>query len=191
MNDKEIINAITNKNEKVLFDFYKKNKKELFYFIKRSIKDDFDVEELVQDTFLSFIESLRDFRFQSSLKTFLFAIGKRKIIDKIRRKKIKKILFSFLPEKFIDTLGHIILDDEIDKKILMSKLDNVFSSLPNDYSLVLQLKYKDGYKVEEIAKKINLNFKATESLIFRARKAFIKVYQNHEGQKLSFFKEKS
>jgi len=49
--------------------------------------------------------------------------------------------------------------------------------LPNDYQFVLRLKYIEGERVNNIAKKLSLGFKATESLLFRARKAFIKVFE--------------
>jgi RNA polymerase sigma-70 factor (ECF subfamily) len=50
---------------------------------------------LTQDTFVDFLEALRDFRYQSSLKTFIFSIAKNKNIDWLRKKKIKKIIFSY------------------------------------------------------------------------------------------------
>lgn len=183
--DKKIIDKIKNKNEKALFLFYKEYKKSLYSFILRSIKDCEDAEEILQDTFFSFIEALRDFRGQSSLKTFLYSIAKNKIIDKIRKKKIKKLLFSHLPQGFVESLSSILMDDEIDKKMLARNIETVFNKLPNDYATVLRLKYREGYKVAEIAEKIKLSFKATESLIFRARKAFLVAYETHERQTLS------
>ena len=95
---------------------------------------------------------------------------------KLNDKKLKKILFSALPDYIVESLKTIIIDEEIEKKELQKKLKKVFDKLPNDYGLVLRLKYIEGEKVINIAKKISLGFKATESLIFRARKAFIKLF---------------
>ncbi len=78
----------------------------------------------------------------------------------------------------MDGLKTILIDEEIEKKELAAKIKKVFKKLPNDYELVLRLKYIEGEKVKTIAEKLSLGFKATESLIFRARKAFIKVFQN-------------
>ncbi|MFN6992559.1 MAG: RNA polymerase sigma factor, partial [Fervidobacterium sp.] len=113
------------------------------------------------DVFLDFIESLRDFRGQCSLKTFLFTIARNKVIDIIRKKKIKKILFSALSPHVVEGLKTIFLDEEIEKKELAAKIKKVFKKLPNDYQLVLRLKYVEGEKVKSIAHKLSLGFKAT------------------------------
>ena len=89
--EKEIVNIIIKKDVKTLLDFYRQYQRPVFNFIFRQTKDQFLSEELTQDVFLEFIEALRDFRYQASLKTFLFSIAKNKTIDWIRKKKIKKI----------------------------------------------------------------------------------------------------
>ena len=147
----ELYARIIRRDEVALYNFYKTHRQPLYNFILRQIKDKADAEEILQDAFLGFIESLRDFRWQSTMKTFLFSIAKNKIIDKLRRRKLKKILFSSLPKGFVESLSTILLDDEIDRKFVSQKIDNILQKLPNDYATVLRLKYKEGYKVQEIA----------------------------------------
>lgn len=174
--DKKLIEEIINKNEEAVYRFYQENKKGLFNFIYRQIKNRQDAEEILQDSFLAFIEGLRDFTGESSLKTYLFAIAKNKIIDFIRKRKIKKVLFSSIPPYIVEGLKTILFNEEIEKRELAAKIKKVFNKLPNDYQLVLRLKYIEGEKVKTIAQKLSMKFKATESLIFRARQAFIKIF---------------
>lgn len=176
--EKKLLEKIVNRDEKALFYVYKKYQPSIFNFVKSQINNYQTAEELTQDIFLDFIEALRDFRFQSSIKTFLFSIAKHKVIDQIRKKKIKNILFSRLPSFIVESLKVVFIDDEIDKKELQEKIAKIINSLPNDYQLVLRLKYIEGIKMKEIAKKLKLNFKATESLLFRARKSFVKLSNN-------------
>lgn len=189
--ERKIVKKIVARDETALYKFYKSYKKPLLNFILRFLKDKQDAEEVLQDSFVGFIESLRNFRYQSSLKTFLFSIAKNKIVDKQRKKKIKKILFSYMPENIVESLARVFMDQEIDRKVLEKKIETIFTRLPNDYSYVLRLKYKEGLKVVEIAEKIKLSFKATESLIFRARKAFIVAYSAYERQDLPKFTKKT
>lgn len=179
--DKRLLNDLLHRREKALFYFYRQNKQPLFKFISARIGDREDIQEVLQDSFFAFIESLRDFRGQASLKTFLYSIAKNKIVDKLRKKKLKRILFSHFPQSVINSLGVFFKDDDIDRNHLAGKINDVFSLLPHDYATVLRLKYQDGYNVVEIAEQIKLSFKATESLIFRARRAFVKIYLNHDG----------
>lgn len=176
--EKKLLEKIVNRDEKALFYVYKKYQPSIFNFVKSQISNYQTAEELTQDIFLDFIEALRDFHFQSSLKTFIFAIARHKIIDQIRKKKIKNILFSRLPSFIVESLKVVFIDEEIDKKELQEKIAKIINSLPNDYQLILRLKYIEGVKIKEISQKLKMNFKATESLLFRARKSFIKVFNN-------------
>ena len=176
--ERDLLEKIINRDEKALFQVYKKYQPSVFNFVKSQIGNYQTAEELTQDIFLDFIEALRDFRFQSTLKTFIFSIARHKVIDQIRKKKIKSILFSRLPSFIVEGLKVVFMDEEIDKKELKEKITRCIDSLPNDYQVILRLKYIDGVKMKEISNKLNLNFKATESLLFRARKSFIKVFDN-------------
>ena len=176
--EKELLEKIIKKDEKALIHVYKKYQPSIFNFVKSQINNYQLAEELTQDIFIDFIEALRDFRFQSSLKTFLFSIARHKVVDQIRKRKIKNILFSRLPSYIIESLKVVFIDEEIDKKELQEKIAKIINSLPNDYQLVLRLKYIEGIKIKEISEKLKMNFKATESLLFRARKSFIKVFNN-------------
>lgn len=174
--DQEVIDGIIRKNDQILLRFYRKYKHSILYFVLRQLHDAFLAEEITQDVFMDFIEGVRDFHRQSSLKTYLYSIAKNKIIDVIRKRKIKKILFSAMPSYIVEGLQTVLIDEDIEKRELVRKIKKVFQKLPNDYSLVLRLKYIEEEKVKAIAKRLSLGFKATESLIYRARKAFIKVF---------------
>lgn len=178
LKDQLIVDKIIKKDESTLLKIYREYHDQLFNFIYRQTKDYHVSQELTQDTFLDFIESLRDFRFQSSLKTYLFSIAKNKSIDWIRKKKLKKILFSALPDYIVEGLKVVFMDDQLEQKALKKKIKQVFDELPNDYRLILRQKYQDGEKVTSIAKKLRLGFKATESLLFRARAAFMKIFNS-------------
>lgn len=186
--DQKILKRLLNKDEKALREFYDIHRIPLTQYLMRTLSIQ-DAEEVLQDAFIAFVESLRNFQGRSSLKTFLYSIAKRKAIDKLRRKKFKRVLFSYFPDYVVDSLAKVFLKDTLDKKHLAQKIERVLEDLPNEYAQVLRLKYIEGYKVTDIAVKIQLSFKATESLLFRARKAFIKVYTDYERQGILTFEE--
>lgn len=169
-----------NRDEKILRSFYLAHKKQITQFIFRQFKERELSEDLTQEAFIDFIEGIRDFRGGSSLKTYLFTIARHKVIDYIRKKKIKKVLFSALPQIIVEKAASVLFDDELGKGELSEKIYKTISSLPNDYGVVLRLKYIEGYKVKDIAQKLSLSFKSTESILFRARAAFIKVFGVYE-----------
>jgi RNA polymerase sigma-70 factor (ECF subfamily) len=186
--DQRLVQRLLQKDENALREFYVAYKDSLLQYLQRSLSNE-DAEEVLQDAFMNTIDALRNFRGQSSLKTFLYSIAKRKAVDKLRKKSIKRVLFSYFPEKIVDSLATVFMKDTLDQKHLEKKIERIFQDLPNDYSLVIRLKYKEGYKISEIAKRFNLSPKAAESLLFRARKAFITTYDTYERQGLFSIKE--
>lgn len=178
--DKRIVNGIIKKDERVLRDFYSRNSKRIFLYINKRVDDRQLAEDLTQDVFLAFIEKLRDFRGDCSLKTYLYTIAKHKVIDFFRRKKIKRVLFSTLPKNVVDGLATVLIDDQLKEKELADKIRRTFYYLPNNYGRILRLKYFKDEKVSDISFRLSMTFKATESLLFRARQAFIKVFSGLE-----------
>lgn len=176
--DRAFVEQIVSRNEKALHKLFSLYHKPLSQFVSRQISDKQQSEEIVQDIFIHFLESLRDFRYQSSLKTFLYTIARNKVIDYIRKKKIKQVLFSAMPSFIVEGLAHVFMDDELEQKELAQKLENTFEQLPHDYQLVLRLKYIEEQPVDVIASKLAKTFKSTESLLFRARKAFVKAFHS-------------
>lgn len=176
ISDTKLVEKIIARDEKAIFTLYTTYHKPLVNFINKKINNKQLAEELAQDIFLQCIESLRDFRFQCSLKTFLYTIARNKTIDYMRRKKIKRILFSALPAFVVEGLSSVVMDDELEKKELQQKIEKTFDELPHEYQIILRLKYMENRSVKHISEKLVKTFKSTESLLFRARKAFIKTY---------------
>ncbi len=173
----DLIRRIMQKDERALMEVYGLYHKKLHHFVFRQLRNREEAEEIVQDVFIEFIESLRNYRGESSLQTFIFAIAKFKVIDAIRKKKVKRILFSAMPDYVVEGLRTVVMDDELDRRELTRRMNAVFAQLPHDYQVVLRLKYMEQRKVQDIARTLRLSFKAAESLIFRARRAFITLYR--------------
>ncbi len=58
----------------------------LISFAQARLPQRADCEDLVQDTFIAFLRSLKQFRADCSLETYLFSMLRRKIIDSYRRR---------------------------------------------------------------------------------------------------------
>lgn len=66
----------------------------LLAFARSKTRDAVGAEDLVQDTFVSFLRSLANFRGQASLETYLFSILRRKIIDLYRGRRMNVCLLQ-------------------------------------------------------------------------------------------------
>lgn len=176
INEKKIVEGIISGDEASLGVFYRYFKPSLLTFIRSRVDKREDCEEILQDTLLSTIEALRDFSFKCSLFTFICAIGKRKIIDFYRKRKIKKVVFSQLPvaEPLLATFFGP--EEVFDEQYIKQKIKDTFLKIAPKYRKILKLKYVYGYSVAEIARILAISFKSAESQLFRARQAFVKEY---------------
>lgn len=176
MSDHQLINTLLQGDKKALRLFYNSFTPRLKNFIAYKVADPADAEEILQDTLLDSLEALRDFTGESTLFTYLCAIAKHKIVDFYRKKRIKKIVFSRIPAiEQLFTLA-TIPEEELNERITQKKVQEILSQLRPSYCQVLKLRYLKGFSVKQVAKNMAVSFKSAESLLFRAKKAFVLAY---------------
>jgi len=176
MEDATLVDLILRRDRHALHEFYCMYAPRLQSFISRKVGNPHDAEEIVQDTLFAFLEALRDFQGNCSLSTFLFSIGRHKILDYYRRKKLTSFVFSQAPN-FGDIISPLLNPEEaLDATLLKEKLKTAFSLILPRYKIVLQLKYIENQPVSEIARYYSWTIKKTECLLSRARKAFVHVF---------------
>jgi len=172
----ELIEGVRQGNQRALLLLYKKYHSSLFQFINRQIRDVETSEELVQDVFIGILDGIREKRKIESFSAYIFTIARYKVIDHIRKKKIKRILLSAIPERFINGCATLLFNDAMQKKELADSIERILNYIPHEYAVIIRLKYIDGLPVQRIAEKLAINFKAAESKLFRARKLFAELY---------------
>lgn len=156
--------------------FYRTYRPKLLKLVRSKITNPQEAEDVVQDTLFAFLEALRDFHGECKISTFLFSICRHKIIDYYRKKRIRHALFSQTPE--LDDLISPILNPEeaLDAAIVKEKLHRTFRKILPQYKTILHARYILNMPVADIAKNFAVTLKSAESLLFRARKAFIRTY---------------
>lgn len=140
-------------------------------------------ETIVQDTLTTGFEKLKDFEGRSTINAWLFGIAKNKIrsMRRMRRhKSIDELLEDASPE--IDAILMKIEKEPLPDEVMECKetrelVGAALSSLPPNYREILIAKYIDDMQVNEIANRKGQGFKATESLLQRARVAFARVFE--------------
>jgi len=174
--DKTLINGILSRDRRALSTFYRAYAPKLSCYIASKIHNPKDAEEVLQDTLFHFLESLRDFEGKSKIQTFLYAICNHKIIDYYRRKKLRHVVFSQIPQLEAQVAEFKTPEEELDTTLLTEKISNTLARILPTYKTLLLSKYADDLSVVEIANKLSLTVKSVESMLFRARRAFVKAF---------------
>ncbi len=83
--DDDLLNGVRNGSSAAWDELVSQFHGRLLSFARRRLKQNADVEDAVQETFLSLVKSLESFRGDASLETWLFQLLRRRIADAHRR----------------------------------------------------------------------------------------------------------
>jgi RNA polymerase sigma-70 factor (ECF subfamily) len=169
--DIDLVKKIRKGDQDAFKVLYRKYSDLLFAYITHNLSNNQDIApDIWQETWCIAVEKLDNFQFKSSFFTWLCAIAKNKIYDYYRQTKRQD---SFLSSGKI----HFDIDSkEIDNELIDIKIQSdvvmVLANLTDEYSYLLKEKYVENKSTDEIAIAIGKSYKATESMLKRARDAF-------------------
>jgi RNA polymerase sigma-70 factor (ECF subfamily) len=144
-----------------------------------------DVEDIWQETLMAAINAMPTFRGKSRLFSWLCGIARHKISDHLRRQgRQPSDVFSDLPE---GGLSKLLSSRSLPEEIVMlratrTRVVEVLALLPTEYRKALVARYADEQSVSEIAQWMGKSYKATESLLSRARAAFKQTLHHLEDE---------
>lgn len=176
MDDMTLVSQLLLKDRRSAGIFYKTYSPKIKRYVHAKIGVYEDAEDLVQDILYAFLEAARDFRGSSSIQTYLYSIAHHKVIDYYRKKRLKQLVFSQVPQ--LESLISPLLDPQaqLDATLVREKIQKVLATLLPVHRTILLLKYLDDVSVSEIAKQLSTTIKGAESRLFRARRAFVQSF---------------
>lgn len=148
--------------------------------------DQFAAEDLVQQSMSRAIQSLRSYRGEAQLQTWLFTICRNTIIDWKRKRGLDAqsvILAEDHPSirAAVESFPAPDRDDPVVRSQNMElsrRVQVALDRLPKHYGNALEWKYILGWSILEISKELKIGDKATQSLLARAKKAFAEIYRS-------------
>lgn len=150
--DSEIIQGfITPGKEEVAFNqLVQKYQERLYWHIRKIVVNHDDADDVLQNTMIKVWRSLKDFRSDSGLYTWLYRIATNESLTFLKQKKKK----SFAP--WVDVENKLSESLESDPWFsgdeIQLKLQKAILKLPEKQRIVFNMKYFDDMKYEEMAK---------------------------------------
>lgn len=129
-------------------------------------------EDLTAETFLSAGRRFNDGKSYEVSAGWLITVARRRLIDHWRNLGAQRRRFERLTA-------------ELDRRPppdteLPTRVDEALASLSEQYRAALALRYLDDFSVSEVAEALGKSYKATESLLARARQAFSTAYESEQ-----------
>ncbi|GGZ79414.1 sigma-70 family RNA polymerase sigma factor [Algibacter mikhailovii] len=155
----------------------------LFNYTISRVSDRVIAQDLVQDTFLAGLKSMKNFKGEATERTWLISILKRKIIDHYRKinsnkgKAEVRINYKesesegdWLEERVADPFDKTA-EDTLQNQELGDAIQNCLGKLPAKQANVFKMKTILGHETETICNELNITASNLWVIIHRARTA--------------------
>lgn len=153
-----LMQKVKNGDHEAAERFIKKYYSAIFQYCFLHIHNQSDAEDLTQDTFLHFFESLKAYNDCGKIRNYLYCIAGNSIKNYYKRKK--DILMDELPEMQDCCMDNIELRMDIEKAV---------ACLPDELKEVTILFFFQGLKQKEIAELLNIKLSLVKYRIGRAK----------------------
>lgn len=180
MNDRNVDQALVERaqqGEKKAFELLVvKYQRRLTRLLSRFIRDEHEVHDVAQETFIKAYRALPGFRGESAFYTWLYRIGintaKNFLVSSNRRPFMVNDIVNDEGESM--NLAEQVPDNHTPETELMNKqiiatVEKAVAKLPEDLRRVITLREMEGLSYEEIAQIMDCPIGTVRSRIFRAR----------------------
>jgi RNA polymerase sigma-70 factor (ECF subfamily) len=176
--DFELVRAINSGRTDKFHDLVKRYEQKLYNFSLRMCRDHRDAEDMIQETFLNVFRYLKNFRYETKFKNWLYKVAASTCIKKRRKSKFapdKELsLDEFHPGNETEVPDHVpdwalMPLDKLLNQELSSTINREILSLPKKYRLVIVLRDIEGFSTAETAQILGLSPSNVKVRLHRAR----------------------
>lgn len=147
--------------------------------IRKMIKNEDDIDDLVQESFIKAFNALDKFQEGYSFSSWLYRIASNTCIDFLRKKRFSTIS--------IDNPGYTEEDDasidikdesyEADLEVLANErkkaLFEAIAELPENYREIIELRHEQELDYKDISDRLDMPLGTVKAHLFRARKMLL------------------
>ena len=168
-------------DERAFVEFFDEHFPALYRFAMARLNHDEDAaEEVAQATLCAAIGKLHTYRGEARLFTWLCTFCRHEIAAYFKRGSRRPATVQLVEDDeevsaALESLASISgagPEEALERSEVTRLVHVTLDRLPGRYAAALEWKYVDGFTVDEIADRLSLTSKATESLLTRARAAF-------------------
>ena len=178
--DLDLARRLRNGDESAFEEFFAEYFPRLYRFARvRLTGDDDAAEDVAQTTLIRALAKVDTYRGEAALFVWLCSFCRHEVAAWFERSgkaiHVSLSVDSAETQTILDAIAALSGDDperEYERRELSRLVHVALDHLPPKYKEALVCKYLEGTSVEEVGRRLNLGYKAAESLLTRARQAF-------------------
>lgn len=172
----KLIKKFTEGDERAFNELVKHHQQNIYWHARRMVGNHLDADEVTQQVIIVLYKKLSTFKFNSSLKTWIYKITQTRCLNLLKKRKIKRWLN--LDDEKIGTLKSkedIIL--KVEDKDKIERLNKYLEQLPIKQKEVFVLRHFEELNYEEISEITGKSIGGLKANYFHAsKKIFGKLY---------------
>lgn len=151
----------------------------IYWHARRMIGNHLDADEVTQQVIIVIYRKINTFKFNSTLKTWIYKITQTRCLNMIKKQKLRKIFnFDEINIKELNSNEDIILNYDDKEKI--ERLHKALSKLPIKQKEVFVFRHFDGLTYEEISEITDKSVGGLKANYFYASKKIFEMMQNEK-----------
>ena len=176
----ELLEACKRQEQPAQFEIYKLYYKAMFNTALRIMKDSFEAEDIMQESFLNAFTKLDSYKGEVAFGAWLKRIVINRSLTQIKKNsKFEEVKFEVL-ENTLEDEGSKTGNDVIDYSgIKANEVLKTMEQLKDNYRVALTLSLIEGYDNEEIALIMNISNENCRTTISRAKNKLRKLLQHN------------
>ena len=178
MDEKDFINELKEGKKNAFAQLIEAYQDRIFGKCLSFVPNKEDAEDIAQEVFVEVYKSIKKFKGNSTLSTWIYRITTNKCLEFIRKKNTKK-RFAFIQSlkgdsetldktAYFTEFNHpgILLENKEHSEVLYLAINK----LPDDQKVAFTMHKIDGLSYKEISEITERSISSIESLLFRAKK---------------------
>ena len=165
----ELIEGCRNKNQKAQFEIYNRYCKAMYNVALRIVKDEHFAQDVMQEGFLKAFTKIDSYKQEVAFGAWLKRIIVNYSIDYL--KKNKQFQFDDFDKNLykIDSDENQNDDDSGFNELKVKQILETINCLKDNYRMILNLFFIDGYDQEEICEILNISYANCRTTLSRAK----------------------
>lgn len=179
--DFELVRSFINGDESAFNKIIEKYRQRIYWHARRMTGNHLDADEVVQEVFIVIYNKLKDFKFKSSLYTWIYRITATRSINFVKSRKIKQALgFEDKAAELAKSGEDIVANIESREKIEI--LDRILQRLPVKQREVFILRNFEELSYEEISELTGKSVGGLKANYFHALQKVTELMTNYENE---------
>lgn len=167
--DNELIELFQNGDDSAFNHLVLRYQEKVYWVARRFVNDHDAADDVTQEVFCKVYESLREFRGESSVYTWLYRITVNISLNSLRRQKVRE--FFRIDEMFEAKDEEDVAPDEaLEQKEQKALIEEAIARLPKKQKSVFLLRYYEEMPYEEISKTLKTSVGGLKANYFHAVK---------------------